>query len=283
MTRRARLLSAAFGAALALPVAAFAQDTRGVQALLEQANYWRLQNRPELVVRTLERVLAVDPRNADALAGAAQAQAQLGNRNAAEAFLGRLRQAAPNDPRVAETDITIRAATVDQGALAEARRLAQAGRVAEAIARYRELFRGQQPPDNFAVEFYQTLSGTEAGYTEARDGLQRLARRFPQDQRVQLAVAQTLSFRDATRADAIQRLRQLSQARLRATTRALACFRALLTSTCSRTPTTTSDGSSRRSSTLTALRSSGSNLTRRCHSTMRTAQSSSFSRAWSPR
>ena len=211
MTRRARLLSAAFGAALALPVAAFAQDTRGVQALLEQANYWRLQNRPELVVRTLERVLAVDPRNADALAGAAQAQAQLGNRNAAEAFLGRLRQAAPNDPRVAETDITIRAATVDQGALAEARRLAQAGRVAEAIARYRELFRGQQPPDNFAVEFYQTLAGTEAGYTEARDGLQRLARRFPQDQRVQLAVAQTLSFRDATRADAIQRLRQLSQ------------------------------------------------------------------------
>ncbi len=228
MTRRARLLAAVFGAALALPVAAFAQDTRGVQALLDQANYWRLQNRPELVVRTLERVLAVDPRNADALAGAAQAQAQLGNRSGAEAFLARLRQASPNDPRIAETDITIRAATVDQGALAEARRLGQAGRVAESIARYRELFRGQQPPDNLAVEFYQTLAGTEAGYTEARDGLLRLSRRFPQDQRLSLAYAQTLTFRDGTRAEGIQRLRALAQNPETANTATAAWRQALL-------------------------------------------------------
>ncbi len=209
MTNRSRLLAAVFGAGLSLP--AFAQDTRGVQALLDQANYWRLQNRPELVVRTLERVLAVDPRNADALAGAALAQAQSGNRPAAEAYLARLRQVAPNDPRVSETDINVRAATVDQGALAEARRLAQAGRTAEAIARYRELFRGNQPPDAYAVEFYQTLAGTEAGFPEAQAGLGRLSARFPQDQRLQLALAQTLTFRDSTRGDGINRLRQLSQ------------------------------------------------------------------------
>ena len=211
MTHRSRLLAAVFGAALSVPVAGFAQDTRGVQALLDQANYWRLQNRPELVVRTLERVLAVDPRNADALAGAALAQAQSGNRPAAEGYLARLRQVAPNDPRVAETDINVRAATVDQGALAEARRLAQAGRTAEAIARYRELFRGNQPPDAYAVEFYQTLAGTEAGFPEAQAGLSRLSGRFPQDQRLQLALAQTLTFRDQTRGDGINRLRRLSQ------------------------------------------------------------------------
>ena len=210
MTYRTRLLAAVFGAAL-VGAPALAQDTRGVQALLDQANYWRLQNRPELVVRTLERVLAVDPRNADALAGAAQAQAQVGNRPAAEAYLARLRQVAPGDPRVAETDINVRAATVDQGALAEARRLAQAGRTAEAIARYRELFRGNQPPDVYAVEFYQTLAGTEAGFPEAQSGLSRLATRFPSDNRLQLALAQTLTFREGTRADGITRLRRLAQ------------------------------------------------------------------------
>ncbi|MFC7690587.1 tetratricopeptide repeat protein [Paeniroseomonas aquatica] len=114
--------------------------------MIDQANYWRLQNRPELALRTLERVLAVDPRNVDALAGAAQSQAQLGNRPAAEGYLARLRQVAPGDPRLSETDITVRAATVDQGALAEARRLGQAGRAAEAAQRYRELFRGAAPP-----------------------------------------------------------------------------------------------------------------------------------------
>ena len=210
MTHRTRLLAAVFGVAVSLPALA-QQDTRGVQALIDQANYWRLQNRPELVVRTLERVLAVDPRNADALAGAAQAQAQVGNRPAAEAYLARLRQVAPNDPRVAETDINVRAATVDQGALAEARRLAQAGRTAEAIARYRELFRGNQPPDVYAVEFYQTLAGTEQGFGEAQAGLSRLSTRFPSDNRLQLALAQTLTFREQTRADGIARLRRLAQ------------------------------------------------------------------------
>ncbi|RVT96926.1 tetratricopeptide repeat protein [Rhodovarius crocodyli] len=210
MSYRKNLLSAVFGMAIAMPALA-QQDTRGIQALLDQANYWRLQNRPELVIRTLERVLAVDPNNADALAGAAQAQAQVGNRSAAEGYLARLRQAAPQDPRVSETDINVRAATVDQGALAEARRLGSAGRTAEAIARYRELFRGNQPPDNYAVEYYQTLAGTEAGYTEARDGLGRLARRYPTDQRLGLAYAQVLTFRDETRGQGIDRLRDLAQ------------------------------------------------------------------------
>ena len=154
-----------------------------VSTLLDQANYWRLQNRPELVLRTLERVLIVDPRNVDALTGAAQAQAQLGNRQAAEGFLSRLRQVAPSDPRLSDTDITVRAQTVDQGALAEARRLGQAGRAAEAAQRYRELFRGAAPPDAYAQEYYATLAGTDQGYAEARDGLARcspaLAQRYP--------------------------------------------------------------------------------------------------------
>jgi predicted Zn-dependent protease len=238
MTRRTRLLAAA--AILAVPVQALGQgpaqspapaqapqppaaqvaprpaaalapgQDAAVTALLEQANYWRLQNRPELVLRTLERVLVVDPRNLDALAGAAQAQAQLGNRAGAESYLARLRQAAPNDPRLAETDIAVRATTVDQGPLNEARRLAQAGRANEAAQRYREIFRGNQPPDQFALEYYQTLAGTEQGYTEARDGLARLNQRAPNDYRVALAYAQALTYRDATRGDGIGRLRQLA-------------------------------------------------------------------------
>ena len=223
MTNRTRLLAAAAIIALPLqpalaqgpapvaaPSAAPGQDG-AVAALLEQANYWRLQNRPELVLRTLERVLVVDPRNLDALAGAAQAQAQLGNRSGAEGYLARLRQVAPNDPRLTETDITVRTSTVDQGALGEARRLAQSGRAAEAAQRYREIFRGAQPPDQFALEFYQTLAGTEPGYTEARDGLARLSQRAPNDYRVQLAYAQTLTYRDGTRGDGIARLRRLAE------------------------------------------------------------------------
>ena len=221
MTARGRLFAAALTAA-ALPGTALAQaqplpgpassagQESAVAALLEQANYWRLQNRPELVLRTLERVLVVDPRNVDALAGASQAQAALGNRAQAEGYLARLRQLAPADPRLNETDITVRAATVDQGALAEARRLGQSGRAAEAIQRYRELFRGGTPPDAYAQEYYSTLAGTEGGYAEARSGLQRLVERSPDNGRLALAYAQLLTYRDPTRGDGIARLRSLA-------------------------------------------------------------------------
>ncbi|MFT8244479.1 cellulose synthase subunit BcsC-related outer membrane protein [Roseomonas sp. BN140053] len=197
-------------AAFATPVAAQAQD-RGVQVLLDQANYWRSQNRPDQVLRTLERVLSSDPNNADALAGAAQAQAEQGNRAAADQYLARLRQQAPADPRLGRAELAVRGASIDPAQLAETRRLAQAGQQGTAVTRYRELFRGTTPPDAYAVEYYQALAGTQEGYAEARNGLARLAERNPNDRRLQLAYAQVLTWREGSREEGIRRLRQLSQ------------------------------------------------------------------------
>lgn len=203
-TFRAALLCTALIASPAL-----AQE-RGVAALLDQANYWKLQNRPDQVVRTLERVLEVDPRNTDALAGMAEAQAQLGNVAQAQEALGTLRQAAPADPRTVQAGVAVRTSTVDAGALAQARQLAQAGRNAEAVERYRAIFAGAPVPDSFALEYYQALAGTESGWSEARDGLGRLARRNPTNVAAQLTNAQVLTYREETRAQGIEALRRLS-------------------------------------------------------------------------
>jgi Tfp pilus assembly protein PilF len=205
---RARLLASALVATALGAAPALAQE-RGIQALLDQANYWKLQNRPDQVVRTLERVLQSDPRNAEALAGLAEAQAQLGNAAQAQDALARLRASAPVDPRTGQADVAVRTATVDAGALAQARQLSQAGRNAEAVERYRALFRGTVP-DSFALEYYQTLAGTEGGWREARDGLAALARRSPNNTPVQLAYAQALTYREETRAQGIEILRRLS-------------------------------------------------------------------------
>lgn len=207
---RAALLASAL-AATVLPVQpAAAQATRGVTALLDQANYWKLQGRPDQVVRVLERVLQADPNNADALAGIAEAQAQQGNAQAAQDALARLRQIAPIDPRTSQADTAVRTQTVDAGVLAQARQLSQAGRQAEAVERYRSLFRGGQVPDSMALEYYQTLAGTEGGWREARDGLAGLARRTPSNNALQLAYAQVLTYREETRAQGLDILRRLS-------------------------------------------------------------------------
>ena len=57
------LLAAAPAAAQVLAVATPSGSEKAIAALLEQANCWRQQNRPDQVVRALDRVLAVDPRN----------------------------------------------------------------------------------------------------------------------------------------------------------------------------------------------------------------------------
>ena len=215
MTMRTRLLASVFAAALLpfLPASAPAQPQTdpAIAALLDQANYWRLQNKPDQAIRALERVLAADPRNVDGLASAAAASAEAGNRAAADQYLRRLRQIAPNDPRLVSTDLVVQGASLDPAGLDEARRLAQAGNNAAAAQRFRELFRGNVPPPNVAVEYYQTLAGTEAGYAEAQRGLARLAAENPNDRRIQLAYSQLLTFREDTRETGVEQLRALAQ------------------------------------------------------------------------
>ncbi|MBV1796702.1 cellulose biosynthesis protein BcsC [Siccirubricoccus sp. G192] len=201
------VLAASLGA-WALP--ASAQENGAVAALLRQGGHWRQQNRADLALRTYERVLAAEPANAEALAGAAQAEAQLGNRSAAEALLARLRQAAPGDPRLAEVEAGIRGAGLDSAGLAEARRLAQAGRTAEAVARYRELFGASRPPLALAPEFYTLLAGTEGGHAEARDALAAMAAGARGNARLQLAHAQVLTYREASRAEGMALLGRLA-------------------------------------------------------------------------
>lgn len=206
---RATLLGAATAAAMAGP--ALAQTNGPLAVLLQQARFWQEQNRPDLALQSFDRVLAADPRNADALAGAAAAQAAQGNRQAAEALLTRLRAVAPGTAATANAQEALRGAAVSRDAIEEARRLSRDGRVPEALTRYRDAFGGGAPPDTYAVEYWLTLAGTEGGWEEARRQLAALAARRPQDGRARVAAAQVLTWREPTRAQGIAQLAELAR------------------------------------------------------------------------
>ncbi|MFC4167392.1 cellulose biosynthesis protein BcsC [Teichococcus aestuarii] len=210
---RSRLLATVVTAAFLplLPAAPARAQDNAIGVLLEQANFWRAQNRPDRALQTLERVLAVEPNNVDALSAAAAAQAENGNRAEADRLLARIRQLAPADPRLSDAALSVRGATADPGAVAEARRLAQAGQQAQAVARYRQMFGGNTPPDAYAVEYYQALAGTQEGYAEARNAMERLAESRPNDTRLALAYAQILTYREGSRAEGIRRLQALAE------------------------------------------------------------------------
>jgi Tfp pilus assembly protein PilF len=187
--------------------------SRGFSILLDQANYWSAQGRPELAQQALERLLMLEPNNPDVLATAAEVAAQNGDRQGAETYLARLNQTAPNSDAAFRASAALRAMVVDQAVLAEARRLAQAGQRQAAMQRYRELFPNGEVPPIFAVEYYQTLaSSSEEHFELARHGLAKVLERAPENGPLQLAYAQLLSYNEVYRPEGIERLRQLEDA-----------------------------------------------------------------------
>ena len=195
---------------LSFTAAAKAQPSVAGKVLIDQANYWFAENRPQEAESALDRLLRTDPDNPEALALLAHLQAQKGARSQAQATLARLRTAHPTDPHIAMVEQAIRLGTMDPAGLAEARQLAQQNHNAEALARYRRLFQGADPPATLATEYYETLSGTEGGWDAARAGLAQTVVASPRDTQAQLAYARLLTYRDQTRIEGAQRLAVLA-------------------------------------------------------------------------
>ncbi len=194
-----------------LASAAQAEPSQAAKVLLDQANYWFSQNRTDDAERAVGRLLRLEPDNPDGLALLAQLQAQRGDKAHAQATLNHLHDLRPDDSRIANVEQAIRVGSIDPQGLAEARRLAQEGHNAEAVSRYQRLFQGTTPPTAMAAEYYETLSGTEGGYDAARDGLAKVAAAAPRDNRLQLAYARLLTYRDQTRTEGAQRLAELAK------------------------------------------------------------------------
>jgi tetratricopeptide (TPR) repeat protein len=203
-----RLGLALLAGLVALPAAA--QESPGaISVLVRQAERWLAQERPDLAAPAIERALAADPNNGAALAVAARLELARGNRDAANALLGRLQQSGDTGAARQVQD-AIRSSGIDRTALEEARRLAREGRALAAVQRYRALFGNQPPPEQFALEFAQALSGAPETRREGIQALATLASRSDANNRTRLAHAQALTFDPATRSEGIMRLGNLA-------------------------------------------------------------------------
>jgi len=202
------LLLATLVAAPAMAQEAPASGAVGI--LIRQAERWLGQDRPDLAAAPIERALAAEPQNATALEVAARLELARGNRDAANGYLIRLQRGGAT-AQVAAVQDALRASTLDRTGIEEARRLAQDGRAAAAVQRYRAVFGNRPPPEEFAAEYYQALAGAPATRAEGLRSLGRLADQPSADDRTRLAYAQALTFDPGTRAQGIERLRALAE------------------------------------------------------------------------
>lgn len=204
-----QILAALVAASFAAPV--IGADQPAVSVLMEQARFWQSKGRGDLAAEAWQKILRVEPDNAEALYALGAIEIDSGRIDGAKDYLARLNRTHPSSPATRRLTEALQFHTIDKVQLDRARKLAHAGKYDESVAVYRSLFRGAAPTGDFALEYYYTLAGTEKGWDEARRGLEQLLKDYPSSPRHTLALAQVQTYREPTRRAGIRTLAALSK------------------------------------------------------------------------
>lgn len=210
MSSKRRHHSIAMGliATLMAPVAW--SQTGAEQTLLDQGQYWQERGDTVRAGEAWQKLLRLNPQNAQALYGMALVELNAKRIEGAQRYLTQLQAAHPRSPLVARLQETIR---TGQSApqIETARQQARSGQANQALSTYQAALGGRPPTGPLALEYYQTLGATAGGWDEARRGLTRLAQESPEDPQIALALAQHLTYRESARREGIAQLSKLAE------------------------------------------------------------------------
>jgi cellulose synthase operon protein C len=187
-------------------------ETNDVQArLVEQGQYWQTRNNVARAAESWEKVLRLDPNQPDALYGMGLIGVKQSKPEQAQQYLARLQALSPRPWLAAQLEQDIALAQPQNIALLdEARRLADGDQRDQATVVFRKLFADRTPEGKVGREFYTNLAFNDAGWPEARKGLERLLRETPNDSILALFLAKHLVRHEDSRPQGIRALAKLS-------------------------------------------------------------------------
>ncbi|MEC5319494.1 cellulose synthase complex outer membrane protein BcsC [Brenneria populi subsp. brevivirga] len=200
--RRPRISAGAFvglSAALlpfylaAVPAARGAEAVSPKQFLIEQIRLGEARYKDDLVRQSLYRLELIDPNNPEILAARIRLALRQGDQTLARQQLEKLKALAPDSPfyRQAEMNLALTRQEMRQK-LQQARLLSTAGRYAEARAQYDELFHGEPPTIELAVEYWRLVARLPDQEPTAIDQLAALDRRYPGNVSLRVMLARLL-------------------------------------------------------------------------------------------
>ncbi len=198
------------GLTLISGLAQAADNSPAINALLTQATYWHERSHDELAQESLQKILAVDENNADALYLLSLYSLRSGKQADALKWRQRFSDVSPNDSRLQSLESASTLQTISPALLANVRQLSAQGNTARAIEGYRALFQGKPPIDSLAVEYYETLAGIPASRPQAIAGLRDRIAQQPRDISAKLALGRILSYEDGSRREGITLLTSLA-------------------------------------------------------------------------
>lgn len=207
---RYRPLTLALLAVLACGQAqAQSEDARTL--LIEQGYFWQGQDKPERAAEVWNKLLLIDAQQADALYGLGLIAVKAERLPEAKTYLQRMQAQSP-PPRLAlllEQDIRL-TDPANIKLLDDARLLVEEGDRPRAAQVYRQALGGKPGQGQIGLEVYNNLAYVPQSWGEARSGLERLQREYPNDSYIALFLAKHMARNESTRADGIRALARLA-------------------------------------------------------------------------
>lgn len=180
--------------------------------LVEQGHFWQAQDKPKRAGEVWEKLLLLDAAHPDALYGLGLIQVEAGNPNAAGGYLQRLQAIEPLPRQALLLDQDIRLLDpANQQLLDEARLLVENNERGKAAEVYRRALADKPAQGQIGLEFYNNLGYVDKHWAEARSGMERLQREYPDDPYAALFLAKHLARNQSSRAEGIRALAKLAE------------------------------------------------------------------------
>lgn len=184
-------------------------DTRTL--LVEQGHFWQGKEKPKRASEVWNKLLFLDAAQPDALYGLAFIAVKEGDLTTAGVYLQRLQaiQPTPLQALLLEQDIRL-VDPANQQLLDEARLLVENNERGKAAGVYRKALGGKPAQGQIGLEFYNNLGYVDGQWAEARSGMERIHREYPDDSYAELYLAKHLARNLSSRAEGIRALARLS-------------------------------------------------------------------------
>lgn len=180
------------------------------QWLLEQVRVGEASHQDDLVRQSLFRLELMDPENPKVLSARLRLSLREGDQVKAQQQLERIKQVAPDSDEYRQAQLSLKIASPEmQQKLQQTRLLATAGRLDEAKAQYDQLFDGQPPTLDLAVEYWQLVARLPGQKARAQAQLQALNNQYPGDVQLRLQLAQ-MAFEQGDNAKAVVLVKQIA-------------------------------------------------------------------------
>ena len=180
------------------------------QWLLEQVRVGEASHQDDLVRQSLFRLELMDPQNPKVLSARLRLSLREGDQGKAQQQLERIKAVAPGSDEYRQAQLSLKIASPEmQQKLQQTRLLATAGRLDEAKAQYDQLFNGQPPTLDLAVEYWQLVARLPGQKARAQAQLQALNNQYPGDVQLRLQLAQ-MAFDEGDNAKAVGLVKQIA-------------------------------------------------------------------------